>query len=288
MGILALALVYRNLAVRTPALTAGPYAYAKAGFGPFIGFNSAWGYWISAWIGNVSYAVVLFSATSYFVPSFGEGNILSAIHGHSSIENSPKCNLHELFREGKTGDSDQVTRHGRHRRSVHLLTHSARSGKRFRNIKNIKCLLDHVIEGRPKPGQQLDRIDISLPDLRLHGGEIGGLAMRIQNGWRDQISLSIVTELAGEVDGVLDLNRLRVAKQGFPCDAEILDPSFVVRSLHSLDPFIQNMPAGTPAVSVTDQVQVKINALAMSCKTLQNGGNPARIENASLEFQSRY
>lgn len=85
VGILALALVYRNLAVRTPALNAGPYAYAKAGFGPFIGFNSAWGYWISAWIGNVSYAVVLFSAMSYFVPSFGEGNTWQAIVGASLV-----------------------------------------------------------------------------------------------------------------------------------------------------------------------------------------------------------
>lgn len=85
MGILALALVYRNLSMRTPALNAGPYAYAKAGFGPFIGFNSAWGYWISAWVGNVSYAVVMFSALSYFVPSFGEGNSWQAIVGASIV-----------------------------------------------------------------------------------------------------------------------------------------------------------------------------------------------------------
>ena len=43
VGILALALVYRSLSLRKPELDAGPYAYARAGFGPFIGFNSAWG-----------------------------------------------------------------------------------------------------------------------------------------------------------------------------------------------------------------------------------------------------
>jgi arginine:ornithine antiporter/lysine permease len=43
VGILALAFVYQGLSMRKPALDAGPYAYAKAGFGPFIGFNSAWG-----------------------------------------------------------------------------------------------------------------------------------------------------------------------------------------------------------------------------------------------------
>jgi amino acid transporter len=66
VGILALAFVYQGLSMRKPALDAGPYAYAQAGFGPFIDFNSAWGYWLSAWIGNVSYAVLMFSALSYF------------------------------------------------------------------------------------------------------------------------------------------------------------------------------------------------------------------------------
>lgn len=82
---LALVFVYQSLALRKPDLDAGPYAYAKAGFGPFIGFNSAWGYWLSAWIGNVSYAVVVFSALSYFFPSFGEGNTWPAIIGASVL-----------------------------------------------------------------------------------------------------------------------------------------------------------------------------------------------------------
>ena len=85
VGILALAFVYQGLATRKPTLDAGPYAYAKAGFGPFIGFNSAWGYWLSAWIGNVSYAVVMFSALSYFFPAFGEGNTWQAILGASIV-----------------------------------------------------------------------------------------------------------------------------------------------------------------------------------------------------------
>ncbi len=85
IGILALAFVYQGLSTRKPELNSGPYAYAKAGFGPFVGFNSAWGYWLSAWIGNVSYAVVMFSALSYFFPPFGEGNTWSAIFGASAV-----------------------------------------------------------------------------------------------------------------------------------------------------------------------------------------------------------
>ena len=48
VGMLALAFVYQSLSTRKPKLDAGPYAYARAGFGDFVGFNSAWGYWLSA------------------------------------------------------------------------------------------------------------------------------------------------------------------------------------------------------------------------------------------------
>lgn len=85
VGMLALVFVYQSLATRKPDLDAGPYAYAKAGFGPFVGFNSAWGYWISAWVGNVSYAVIVFSALSYFFPSFGDGNTWQAVLGASIL-----------------------------------------------------------------------------------------------------------------------------------------------------------------------------------------------------------
>ncbi len=84
LGVLALAFVYQDLALRRPDLNAGPYAYARAGFGAFIGFNSAWGYWLSAWLGNVSYAVLIFSALSYFWPVFGNGNTWQAIVGASA------------------------------------------------------------------------------------------------------------------------------------------------------------------------------------------------------------
>lgn len=67
-GMLALALVFQTLANRKPNLDGGVYAYAKAGFGNYMGFASAWGYWISAWLGNVGYYVLLFSTLGYFSP----------------------------------------------------------------------------------------------------------------------------------------------------------------------------------------------------------------------------
>ncbi|MGE8357224.1 MAG: amino acid permease, partial [Pseudomonadales bacterium] len=80
-GMLTLAFVFQTLANRKPEIEGGVYGYARAGFGPYMGFNSAWGYWISAWIGNVSYFVVIFSALGSFgaLGFFGEGNTLPAI-----------------------------------------------------------------------------------------------------------------------------------------------------------------------------------------------------------------
>jgi arginine:ornithine antiporter / lysine permease len=79
VGMLTLAFVFQTLANRKPALDSGVYAYAKAGFGDYMGFSSAWGYWISAWMGNVGYFVLLFSTLGYFFPVFGQGNTPVAI-----------------------------------------------------------------------------------------------------------------------------------------------------------------------------------------------------------------
>jgi arginine:ornithine antiporter / lysine permease len=84
VGMLMLAFVYQGLAVRKPALNSGPYAYARAGFGPYIGFQSAWGYWVSAWVGNVSYAVAIFGSLAFFIPVFGKGNNLQSVIGASA------------------------------------------------------------------------------------------------------------------------------------------------------------------------------------------------------------
>ncbi|AYQ29494.1 MULTISPECIES: arginine-ornithine antiporter [unclassified Polaromonas] len=83
-GMLVLARVYQMLALRKPELDNGVYAYARALSGDYIGFNSAWGYWISAWIGNVGYLVAAFGALGYFFPAFGEGNTPAAVAGASA------------------------------------------------------------------------------------------------------------------------------------------------------------------------------------------------------------
>ncbi|MCC5438008.1 basic amino acid/polyamine antiporter [Clostridium botulinum] len=59
-GIICLALVFQFLANKKPDLKGGIYSYAQDGFGDFMGFNSAWGYWLSAWLGNIAFIVLMF------------------------------------------------------------------------------------------------------------------------------------------------------------------------------------------------------------------------------------
>jgi arginine:ornithine antiporter/lysine permease len=78
-GMYMLARVFQALAERKPDLDAGVYAYAKAGFGDYPGFLSAFGYWIGSCIGNVSYWVLIKSTLGAFFPVFGTGNTVVAI-----------------------------------------------------------------------------------------------------------------------------------------------------------------------------------------------------------------
>lgn len=86
IGMVFLILSFRNLAAKRPDLDAGVYSYAEAGFGKYIGFNSAWGYWISAWIGNIAYAVTAFAALGYFFPQlFENGQNWASVIGMSVL-----------------------------------------------------------------------------------------------------------------------------------------------------------------------------------------------------------
>lgn len=78
-GMYMLARVFQALAERKPKLDAGVFAYAKAGFGDYPGFLSAFGYWIGSCIGNVSYWVLIKSTLGAFFPVFGDGNTITAI-----------------------------------------------------------------------------------------------------------------------------------------------------------------------------------------------------------------
>ncbi len=77
-GALALALVFARLGARIP-LAGGPYAYARAAFGPLAGFTTAWSYWVMSWVGNAALAVATVSAMSLIFPAIGQTQGLPAL-----------------------------------------------------------------------------------------------------------------------------------------------------------------------------------------------------------------
>ncbi len=82
-GMFFLAMTFKKLSDIRPDLNSGIYSYAAEGFGKYTGFNAAWGYWLSAAIGNVSFAVLLIQALGFFFPIFLSGNNWQSILGGS-------------------------------------------------------------------------------------------------------------------------------------------------------------------------------------------------------------
>lgn len=85
LGMLGLCLAFFYLSKLKPELKGGVYSYAKAGFGSYIGFNSAWGYWLSEMLSNISFLTLLFSAIGHFFPVFGAGNNIPSVIGMSLV-----------------------------------------------------------------------------------------------------------------------------------------------------------------------------------------------------------
>ncbi len=84
-GAFFMARVFSNLSRLLPNISGGPYAYTRRGFGDFMGFLVAWGYWISIWCSNAAITVSIVSALSTFIPALNGNPYLSAITGLSMI-----------------------------------------------------------------------------------------------------------------------------------------------------------------------------------------------------------
>src|SRR5918997_5655674 len=79
-GAVLLALVFANLGRAFPA-AGGPYAYAHRAFGEFVGFQTAWGYWIAVWAGNAAIAVAFVGYLGVLWPQVSEHQLLGALTG---------------------------------------------------------------------------------------------------------------------------------------------------------------------------------------------------------------
>lgn len=80
-GALVLAKIFSNFSKIIVNKSGGPYTYSKAGFGDFIGFLVAWGYWISCWVSNAGLALAIVGALSFFFPALSTNPILTVSVG---------------------------------------------------------------------------------------------------------------------------------------------------------------------------------------------------------------
>lgn len=71
VGVFFIAKTFQTLSDVEPQITGGIYYYAKTGFGSYLGYNSAWGYWLSNVIGNVSFVVLVVDALTRFFHGIG-------------------------------------------------------------------------------------------------------------------------------------------------------------------------------------------------------------------------
>ncbi len=81
LGSLVLARIFGNFSKIVVQKSGGPYIYTKEGFGDFIAFLMAWGYWISLWVGNAAIAIGVISALSFFIPALETNALYSVLTG---------------------------------------------------------------------------------------------------------------------------------------------------------------------------------------------------------------
>jgi APA family basic amino acid/polyamine antiporter len=84
-GAIILAKIFSNLSKIIVNKSGGPYRYSKEGFGDFVGFLVAWGYWISCWISNAAIAIAIIGALSFFFPILETNSMLEVAIGLSMI-----------------------------------------------------------------------------------------------------------------------------------------------------------------------------------------------------------
>jgi arginine:ornithine antiporter / lysine permease len=84
LGVLTLAFVFGNLAIRRPDLTTGPQSHAYALFtdkkkGRIAGFSMVWGYWVANWASNVAIITSFAGYLTTFFPVMTSSDVLFTI-----------------------------------------------------------------------------------------------------------------------------------------------------------------------------------------------------------------
>lgn len=85
-GMYFIARVFMVLSDARPDLQAGIYMYAREGFGAFVAFIVAWGYWLMTIFSNVAFAIMVMDTLNYFLPGdFKGGNNIPSVIGASLL-----------------------------------------------------------------------------------------------------------------------------------------------------------------------------------------------------------
>jgi len=84
-GAIVLAIIFSSLSKIISDKSGGPYVYSKNGFGDFIGFLVAWGYWVCTWIGNGAIVISVIGASGFFFPAITNNPVFSVTYGISII-----------------------------------------------------------------------------------------------------------------------------------------------------------------------------------------------------------
>lgn len=66
-GVLAIATVFAKMSLLVPK-NGGPYVYAKVAFGEYIGFQTAYYYWVGVWVGNAAVVVAVLGYIDIIYP----------------------------------------------------------------------------------------------------------------------------------------------------------------------------------------------------------------------------
>ncbi len=85
LGALVFAYIFGKLSKMVKESSGGPYAFSREGFGDFLGFLVAWGYWISVWVSNAAIAIAFVGALTVFFPVLAVNSIAAVSVGLLSI-----------------------------------------------------------------------------------------------------------------------------------------------------------------------------------------------------------
>ena len=99
-GAIFLALMFSRISALLPS-AGGPYAYARHGLGDFIGFQTAWTYWISLWVGSVATIVSTIGYLSFFFPMLATGGMMSLLFGLGIIWGLTLINILSVSLSGR-------------------------------------------------------------------------------------------------------------------------------------------------------------------------------------------